>query len=50
MSIVEGNEDEYGRKIFIDTDHKLLESIVKKSLLSAPKRLRECCCFYRNLT
>ena len=40
MSIVERNEDEYGRKIFIDTDHKLLESIVKKSLLSAPKRLR----------
>ena len=29
----------YGRKIFIDTDHKPLESIMKKSLLSAPKRL-----------
>ena len=26
-----------GRKIFIDTDHKPLESIMKKSLLSAPK-------------
>ena len=30
----------YGRKIFIDTDHKPLESIMKKSLLSAPKRLQ----------
>ena len=27
----------YGRMIFIDTDHKPLESIMKKSLLSAPK-------------
>ena len=30
----------YGKKIFIDTDHKPLESIIKKSLLSAPKRLQ----------
>ena len=30
----------YGRKIFIDTDHKPLKSIMKKSLLSAPKRLQ----------
>ena len=30
----------YGRKVFIDTDHKPLESIMKKSLLSAPKRLQ----------
>ena len=30
----------YGRKTFIDTDHKPLESIMKKSLLSAPKRLQ----------
>ena len=30
----------HGRKIFIDTDHKPLESIMKKSLLSAPKRLQ----------
>jgi len=30
----------YGRKTFIDTDHKSLESIIKKSLLSAPKRLQ----------
>ena len=30
----------YGRKILIDTDHKPLESIMKKSLLSAPKRLQ----------
>jgi len=30
----------YGRKTFIDTDHKPLESIMKKSLSSAPKRLQ----------
>ena len=30
----------YGRKVFIQTDHKPLESIMKKSLLSAPKRLQ----------
>lgn len=30
----------YGRKIFIDTDHKPLESIMKKSRLSAPKQLQ----------
>ncbi|XP_022806614.1 uncharacterized protein K02A2.6-like [Stylophora pistillata] len=30
----------YGRKVFIDTDHKPLESIMKKILLSAPKRLQ----------
>ena len=30
----------YGRKVFVDTDHKPLESIVKKRLLSAPKRLQ----------
>ena len=30
----------YGRKIVIDTDHKPLKSIMKKSLLSAPRRLQ----------
>ena len=30
----------YGRKVKIETDHKPLESIFKKSLLSAPKRLQ----------
>ena len=30
----------YGRKIFIDTDHKPLGSIMKESLLSVPKRLQ----------
>lgn len=30
----------YGREVFVDTDHKPLESIMKKSLLSAPKRLQ----------
>ena len=30
----------YGRHIEIETDHKPLESIFKKSLLSAPKRLQ----------
>ena len=29
----------YDRKIFIETDYKPLESIMKKSLLSAPNRL-----------
>ena len=30
----------YGRKFKVETDHKPLESILKKSLLSAPKRLQ----------
>ena len=30
----------YGRKVFIDTDQKPLESLMKKSLLSASKRLQ----------
>lgn len=30
----------YGRKVIIQSDHKPLESIVKKPLLSAPKRLQ----------
>ena len=30
----------YGRPITVQTDHKRLESIFKKSLLSAPKRLQ----------
>ena len=30
----------YGRKVLVDTDHKPLESIMKKGLLSAPKRLQ----------
>lgn len=30
----------YGRRVIIETDHKPLQSIVKKSLLSAPKRLQ----------
>ena len=30
----------YGRRVEIETDHKPLESIFKKSLLSAPKRLQ----------
>ena len=29
----------YGRSVNVDSDHKTLESIVKKSLLSAPRRL-----------
>ena len=31
----------FGRKIFIDTDHKPLEFIMKKSLLGAPKAIAE---------
>ena len=30
----------YGRKVFIQIFHNPLEAIMKKSLLSAPKRLR----------
>ena len=30
----------YGRKVIVESDHKPLESILKKSLLSAPKRLQ----------
>ena len=30
----------YGHKVLVDTDHKPLESIMKKGLLSAPKRLQ----------
>ena len=30
----------YGRKVTIETDHRVLESITKKSLLAAPKRLQ----------
>ena len=30
----------YGRSVNVDSDHKPLESIVKKSLLSAPRRLQ----------
>ena len=30
----------YGRKVLVETDHKPLESIFKKSLLNAPKRLQ----------
>ena len=30
----------YGRRVEIETDHKPLESIFKKSLLSTPKRLQ----------
>ena len=30
----------YGRRVKVETDHKPLESILKKSLLSAPKRLQ----------
>ena len=37
---IEGFEDYFnGRKVFIQTDHKPLESIMFKSLLTAPKRL-----------
>ena len=54
LSIVSGVEwfggFVYSRKIFINTDHKTLESIMKKSLLSVPNCCRECCCIYRNLT
>ena len=38
----------YGRKIFIDTDHKPLETIMKKSRYQSD--CRECCCIYKNLT
>ena len=30
----------YGRPVKVETDHKLLESIFKKSLISVPKRLQ----------
>jgi hypothetical protein len=30
----------YGRKVLVESDHKPLESILKKSLLNAPKRLQ----------
>lgn len=30
----------YGRRVTVQSDHKLLEDIVRKSLLSAPKRLQ----------
>ena len=30
----------YGRKVLVESDHKPLEAIFKKSLLSAPKRLQ----------
>ena len=42
----------YGRKVHVNTDHKPLDSIMKKSLLSAPKRLqtRGCSCAYRSST
>jgi len=30
----------YGRKVLVETDHKPLEAIFKKSLLNAPKRLQ----------
>ena len=30
----------YGRPVHVETDHKPLESIFKKSLISAPKRLQ----------
>lgn len=43
LSIVFGTErfDGYviGRKVFIESNHDPLEAIMKKSLLSAPKRL-----------
>ena len=43
LSIVFGTErfDGYvlGRKVFIESNHYPLEAIMKKSLLSAPKRL-----------
>ncbi len=31
----------YGRKVLVESDHKPLETIFKKSLLSAPKRLQQ---------
>ena len=37
---IEGFEGYFcGRKVFIQTDHKPLESIMLRSLLTAPKRL-----------
>jgi len=30
----------YGRKVLVESDHKPLEVIFKKSLLNAPKRLQ----------
>ena len=40
----------YGRPVMIQTDHKPLESIFRKSLLSALKRLQCICWDYRSLT
>ena len=31
----------YGKRFKVETDHKPLESILRKSLLSAPKRLHD---------
>ena len=46
LSIVHGytrfDQYVYGRPITVQTDHKPLESIFKKSLLSAPKGFKEC--------
>ena len=38
----------YGRKVVVESDHKPLESILKKSLMSAPKRLQRMMLRLRN--
>ena len=34
------NRYTYGRKVFVESDHKLLEVIYQKPLVAAPKRLQ----------
>lgn len=38
--IKRGFQNTYGCKVAVQSDHKLLETIVRKPLLSAPKRLQ----------
>ena len=40
LSVFLGLKRFEAKKVFVQTDHKPLESVMKKSLLSAPKRLQ----------
>ena len=40
----------YGRKVFIDTDHKPMESIMKQNEAVHQSDCRKCYWVYRNLT